>query len=91
MKKQITSISLVQTAKVAAAIYFVLACIGAVFFALASLFGGRFGMVILAIVMPFVYAAIGFVFVFIAAWIYNQVAKFVGGIEFTVTEVPGEF
>jgi hypothetical protein len=91
MKKQITSVSLVQTAKVAAAIYFVLACVGAVFFALASLFSGKFGGFFLAILAPFIYAAVGFVFVFIGAWVYNLVAKRVGGIEFTLTDAPAEF
>ena len=91
MKKQITAISLVQTAKVAAAIYFVLACVGAVFFALISLVSGKFGGFLFAIIVPFLYAAVGFVVVFIGAWIYNQVAKRVGGVEFTVTEVRGEY
>jgi hypothetical protein len=92
MKKQITSISTVQTAKVAAIMYFVVGLVACVFLLLSALFvpGNRGSGLVMAIVTPFIYAFIGFVIVFVGSWVYNQVAKRFGGIEFTVTEVRGE-
>ncbi len=93
MKKQITSISLVQTAKVAAVLYFVIGLVAACFMLLAALFtsGNRVGGLFAAVLAPFIYALVGFVVVFVMAWIYNQVARRVGGIEFTTTDVRGEY
>ena len=39
--------------------------------------------------MPFLYAAFGFIFTFLAAWFYNFVAKYTGGIEYTSIDLPG--
>lgn len=41
---------------------------------------------VFAIVLPFVYAAVGFIGGVIAAAIYNVIAKFTGGFQFQVTE-----
>lgn len=38
--------------------------------------------------MPFVYLILGFIFTAIGAWVYNKVASWVGGIEYTSTELP---
>lgn len=94
MKVQITRISLFQTAKVIGAFYFVGAVIGVVLFFVASLFSpaarppNAFVFMLLA---PFAYALAAFVFTFVVAWIYNQVARVVGGIEFTTTEARPDF
>ena len=53
MKKQITSISPFQTAKIIALLYLIF----------------------------------GFIFTIIGAWVYNLLAKWVGGIEFTTAEI----
>jgi hypothetical protein len=42
-------------------------------------FGGVF-----ALLMPVIYAAMGFLFGALGAWIYNLVAKWIGGIEVEV-------
>lgn len=91
MKKQIASISLVQTAKVAAIIYFILGIVGFVFLLIATMVGARSGGIAIALLTPFLYAFFGFVFVFVGGWIYNQVAKRFGGVEFTVVDVRGEY
>jgi hypothetical protein len=39
------------------------------------------GMLAIAIIMPFVYAAFGFIFGALFSWIYNLVARLTGGIE----------
>ncbi len=89
MNVQITRFSLFQTAKVIGAVYFVGACVGAVLFFLMSLVSPAnrppYGLVFI-VLAPFIYALLGFVFTFILAWVYNLVAKVVGGIEFTTTE-----
>ena len=41
------------------------------------------------IFIPFLYAAGGFIGGIIAAVVYNIVARFTGGIEFTLTDAPG--
>ena len=38
------------------------------------------------VLAPFLYALVGFIFTFILAWVYNLVARFLGGIEYTTTE-----
>ena len=90
MNVRITSISLFQTAKVAGALYFVGALFGVVLFLLSSMLspvaGPSYGFVFI-VLAPFLYAMIGFVLTFIAAWVYNQVARFTGGIEYSTTEV----
>lgn len=88
MKKQITSISSFQTSKVVAVLYFIITIPFIILFAIASMFapGGRSFGIFFMILAPFLYALIGFVFCFIGTWLYNQVVKFVGGIEYTTTE-----
>ena len=89
MQQQITRIAPFQTAKVLAIYSFVLTIPFIVLAALASMFVPgvqRVGFVLM-IFAPIFYAIVGFIFTFIAAWIYNVVAKFTGGVEFTTTEV----
>ena len=38
------------------------------------------------IAMPFFYLIIGYLFTALGAWIYNQVAKFTGGIQFELVD-----
>ena len=84
MKKQILSFSPLQTAKVFAVLYFVMSIplIGfmAISFALSPAPAPRTGFLVL---LPFFYLIFGFIFTAIGALIYNLVAKWVGGIEYT--------
>jgi hypothetical protein len=41
------------------------------------------------IFMPILMGIIGFLMMLLCCWLYNVVAKWVGGIEFTVEEVEG--
>ncbi len=88
MQIQITRISPFQTAKVVAALSFVMTVPFLILAALASMFtpgSPRIGIVLI-IFAPLIYALFGFVFTFIGAWIYNGVVRLVGGVEFTTTE-----
>ncbi|MDB5765417.1 MAG: hypothetical protein JWQ61_231 [Collimonas fungivorans] len=89
MKKQILSISPVQTAKVVALLYF---AISFPIFVLMSLFfliipGNKAPAIGAMIALPFIYLVVGFVFTVIGAWVYNLIAKWVGGIEFTTSDI----
>ena len=88
MKKQIVQVSVVQSAKVMAAVYLVTAIPVVV---LAGLFMSAFmptGVSIaMLLVMPVAYAIGAFIGAAIGAWIYNLVAAHIGGIEFTTAEV----
>ncbi|KQQ96578.1 hypothetical protein [Massilia sp. Leaf139] len=88
MKKRIKSVSLVQNAKMMAALYLVLSlpllAVMAVFGSVAN----QAGMSLVAMVtFAVAYVVSGFVFTLIGALVYNLVASFVGGFEFTAAEV----
>jgi hypothetical protein len=88
MKKQIVQVSVVQSAKVMAAVYLVTAIPVVV---LAALFMSAFmpaGVSVAMLIMTPVFYAIGaFIGAAIGAWIYNLVAARIGGFEFTTAEV----
>ena len=85
--QRIRRINPMQAAKIVATLYLLLGIIFVPFFLFISRFspqqGGMFaGMGFgLAIIVPVLYAAFGFVATLIAAAIYNLVAGWVGGIE----------
>lgn len=88
MKKQIINISPFQTAKVFAVLYFVMTlpfiALMAIMFSFSPNQGPGMGFLI---VLPFAYLIFGFIFTVLAAWVYNLVAGWVGGIEYTSTTV----
>jgi hypothetical protein len=88
MKKQITRISPLQTSKVLAAMYFLISLPMVLIMLVPLLFADPkpafFSGFMLA--LPFLYAIFGFIFTLIGAWLYNVVAKYLGGIEYTTTQ-----
>lgn len=92
MKYQIARISLFQTAKVIAVLYLVFGIIGLAVMVIRSMVQPEAGGFALSfLLVPFIYALVGFVLVMVFGWIYNQVAKRVGGIEVTLAETRGDF
>ena len=101
MKKQIATISAHQSAKVLAILYVILTlpfCLIGIIGYIVSMLGASpdpaspgptfpFGLLIF---MPIIYGSMGYVFFAIFCWVYNFVAKRVGGFEFTVTERGGK-
>mgnify|MGYP000206040806 CR=1 FL=1 len=88
MKKQIKSVSLMQNAKMVAALYLFLSL--PILAVLAAIGGatGRSDLSLFAIlVFIATYVVSGFVFALIGGWVYNLVAGVVGGFEFTTSEV----
>ena len=101
MKKQLTRIAPLQAGIVLGALYGVLAGIFAILAIPVILLGAMFshqeagsaaigtvGSIIIAILVPIVYAVFGFIGGVIAAAIYNLIAKLTGGIEFEVRNLP---
>ncbi|HJX97653.1 MAG TPA: hypothetical protein VJ281_02150 [Chthoniobacterales bacterium] len=90
MKKQITRISILQSAKITTALYVVIGFLYTLLAIPMFLFGDD-KLRIMGIVyafMPVIMAIFGFVFFCIFAAIYNLLARWLGGVEFEVTEVP---
>lgn len=88
MKKQIVQVSVVQSAKVVAAVYFVTAIpivvLAALFMSAVMPAGVSIAMLIM---MPVAYAIGAFIGVALGALVYNLVAARLGGFEFTTAEV----
>ncbi len=99
MKQRITSLGVLSCAKISAIIYGAISLIIMPFVLIAALFmsimprtenapSGAF-LVFFALIMPFFYAAIGFVFGALAAFVYNLAANWVGGIELDLQPAAG--
>ncbi|GAB3378262.1 hypothetical protein [Massilia agri] len=89
MKIQIVNVSVAQSAKVVAVLYTVISLPVLLIMALAGAFQGNLGVVLLAVVIaPLIYGAITFLFASLGAWLYNVVARWVGGFEYSIKEMP---
>jgi hypothetical protein len=88
MQKQIIRISPFQCAKVSAVLYFIITIPFVILFALAATItpGSPKYPIVWLLFAPVLYAVLGFIFCIIGAWIYNGVAKLVGGFEYTSIE-----
>lgn len=88
MKKQIINISPVQTAKVFALLYFVFSIPFVVLMLMTwmAVPGSAPTSYGVALMMPLLYLIFGFIFTAVGALVYNLVAKWVGGIEYTTIE-----
>jgi hypothetical protein len=89
MTRRVTRIAPWQAGKFFAVLYFIFGLIFAIPLALVSqaVPGSQGGIGIgFAIAIPFAYAIGGLIFVPLACWIFNLVAKFVGGLDFEVTD-----
>ena len=88
MKKQLANVSKLQASKVAAVMYLVISVPMVLLMMLPMLYSDQPGMPMwLLLLLPVLYAVLGFVFTFLAAWVYNLVAARIGGFEYTTVEV----
>ncbi len=92
--KRIKRFGILQTAKVAAVIYFLIAAIVMIPVTLISLTFGEeafagtpFGGVAFFVFMPFAYAVFAFIFTALGCWVYNSIANWIGGIEIETEDV----
>ncbi|HEY6395554.1 MAG TPA: hypothetical protein VIX12_09065 [Candidatus Binataceae bacterium] len=85
--QEIRSFNVFQTARVMAAIYLVIAAVVGMLVFLMQLLRGHFGRAIGALLLfPIGYGICGFIGVAIFCWLYNEVAKRIGGVEFEIGE-----
>ncbi|HKI69408.1 MAG TPA: hypothetical protein VKA67_07465 [Verrucomicrobiae bacterium] len=94
MKKQLTYIAPLRAGIVLGVLYGILSLIFVPIFLIAAVLGSRSGTpapaifgVGFAIMMPVIYAVIGFIGGIIAAALYNLIAKWTGGFEFEVRDL----
>jgi hypothetical protein len=88
MKKQIVQVSMLQSAKVAAGLYFVISIPIVLLMAAVMALLGQGGISLgLLVVFPLLHMVFGFLFALLAGWIYNMVAVRIGGFEFMTAEV----
>ncbi len=88
MKKQLINISVMQSAKVLAVMFFLLSCPLVLLIMVPMAFSPQPEPPIFVLfVMPILYGVFGFLFAWFAAWLYNIVAAKLGGIEVTFKEV----
>jgi len=90
MKTQVVSISKLQTAKVMALMYLVISIPMVLLTMVPMRMSGQAFNWSMVIWLPVLYTALGFVFSFLGAWIYNGIAAKVGGIEFRIATIDGE-
>jgi hypothetical protein len=87
--RQIKSFAVLQTSKVMGVLYFLLGLLFVVFvvvIAPAPKGHGHRGLFVI-VLAPVFYGVAGFVFTAIICWLYNAIARRIGGIQF---EVSGE-
>jgi hypothetical protein len=88
--RQIKSFAVLQTAKVMGVLYLLFGLLFmAPFFLIVSVSRGHRhgGSLLMVLIAPVFYAVGAFIFTALICWLYNVVAKRIGGIEF---EVSGE-
>src|SRR5205085_8197078 len=90
MKKQIVRISILQSSKITTILYFLLGFIY-LLIGIPMIIFGNDQIRIMGIVyclMPIIMAMIGFIGFVIFAALYNLIAKWVGGMEFEMIDMP---
>ena len=88
MEHRISRIDPLQAGKVGAALYFIVGLV-TMPFALAGMLGTPSGL-ILVVLLPLIYALLGFIFIPIVCWLYNHIANRIGGIEITLVDTSGQ-
>lgn len=87
MRKQISRISIHQSSKLLALMFFVATAIVAIPFSIVSYLMTGNTETLIFLVVPFVYLIFGYIMYAIIFWVYNLVAASFGGLEFEFTDV----
>lgn len=94
MEYQINRIDPLQAGKIVAALYFVVG-LAVTPISLIGMFGNSpnesgpgVAVIMLIILLPFIYALLGFIFIPIICWVYNQISSRIGGLKITLTDMP---
>jgi hypothetical protein len=89
--RQIKSFAVLQTSKVMGALYFFLGLlfmVSLLAIPLAPQAHGHRSSLLILVITPVFYGVAGFIFTAIICWLYNAIAKRIGGIEFEVSGEP---
>jgi len=86
MKKQVSGISIKQSAKFIAVLYFIVSAIICVPFGIYAMIQFGFSEGGFIVFAPLLYGLFSFIFFVIFAFIYNVVADLVGGLEFEIKD-----
>ena len=87
MRKRITRFAPMQVAKVFAVLYAIISIPFALIAAVLGSMGSQGMPIWMALGIPIVYLVLGFIFTAIGALLYNLVAGWTGGIEYTAEDV----
>lgn len=88
MKKQIVNVSVAQSAKVLAVLYMVMSLpVVLVLAAVGAVSEGIGAALLMLLIAPLAYGLVTFLCTGLVAWLYNVVARRVGGVEFSTTEM----
>jgi hypothetical protein len=90
MRKRISRVAPFQMGKVFAVLYALFSIPFALIMGVFASFGppGQSMPLVMIVAIPVFYVVFGFLFTALAAWLYNVVAKWTGGIEYMTVEVP---
>jgi hypothetical protein len=90
MRKRISRVAPFQMGKVFAVLYALFSIPFALVMGIFAIFDSSAQSMpfFMIIAIPVFYIVFGFLFTALAAWLYNVVAKWTGGIEYTTVEVP---
>jgi len=90
MKKQIVNVSVVQSSKVVAVMYMLISLPVLAIMAILGALAGKAGPAILMLIIaPPLYGLVTFLCTGLLVWIYNVVARRVGGVEFSTEDMSG--
>ncbi len=84
--KQLVNISVIQSSKVIAILYFVLSAIICLPVGIYLLFTAGFEQAFVYFLFPVIYLVLAFLGMALFFWTYNLIARSLGGIEFTTKE-----
>jgi len=89
MKKQLIRISILQSSKIATALYFIMGFIYTLIGIPMIIFGGKQLKImgVIYLLMPVILAILGFAFFVIFAALYNWLAKRLGGVEVEIKSI----
>lgn len=88
MKKQIVNVSVVQSSKVVAVMYMLISLPVLAVMAIIGALSGKVGAAIfMLIIAPPIYGLVTFLCTGLLVWLYNVVARRVGGVEFSTEEL----
>jgi hypothetical protein len=86
MKKQITHVSVHQSSKVFALLYFIIAALFAIPMGILTVMRHEYSDAWVWVAIPFIYMILTYIVMAILFFLYNRVAAYFGGVEYETVE-----